>query len=328
MAMTYRRLGSSGLKLSSLSFGSWVTFGRQVDSDAAVRLMAAAFDGGVNFFDNAEGYESGRSEEIMGEALSRLAWRRDAYVVSSKVFWGRDRAAPRPTQEGLSRKHVTEACHAALRRLRVDYLDLYFAHRPDPDTPVLETVRAMSDLVSQGKVLYWGTSEWSAERIIEAHEVAERWRLMPPVMEQPQYNLIVRRRVEDEYRPLYERYGMGTTVWSPLASGVLTGKYLDGVPKDSRLGLAGYEWLRKSIDPAGPTVPAVRQLVALAGRIGLSPARMALAWCLRNPRVSTVILGASRVEQVTENLRAVDDLALITDAVAAELDAITAPARG
>jgi len=320
MPMTYRRLGTSGLKISSLSFGSWVTFGKQVNIDAAVRLMSTAYDGGVTFFDNAEGYEAGQAEQIMGEVLAKVAWRRDSYVVSSKVFWGKDRSNPKPTQEGLSRKHVIEACHAAMRRLRVDYLDLYFAHRPDPETPIIETVRAMSDLVSQGKVLYWGTSEWSAAQIIEAHEAAAHWRLVPPTMEQPQYNLLNRGRVEDEYRPLYARYGLGTTIWSPLASGLLTGKYLNGIPAGSRLSLPGYEWLRASADPANAATQIIRGFLAIATRVGISPARLAIAWCLRNPHVSSVILGASHVDQVSENLKAVDDVALITDVVAADID--------
>ena len=327
MPMTYRRLGASGLKISALSFGSWVNFGSQVDTNAAVEMMAAAYDGGVTFFDNAEGYESGRSEEVMGEALTRLAWRRDSYVVSTKVFFGHDRVAPRPTQFGLSRKHVVEACESALRRMHVDHLDLYFAHRYDPETPMLEVVRAMSDLVTQGKILYWGTSEWPAERIIEAHEVAERWRLVAPTMEQPQYNLFFRRRVEEEYRPLYDRYGMGTTIWSPLASGLLTGKYIDGIPAGSRYDLPGYEWMHTTIAADSPMPAVVRQFVAVAQRIGLPPARLAIAWCLRNPQVSTVILGASRISQVIENLKALDDLALIDDALMAELDRICLPAR-
>jgi len=291
-----------------------------VDLDAAVRLMSAAYDGGVTFFDNAEGYEAGQAEKIMGDVLAKVQWRRDSYVISSKVFWGKDRANPKPTQEGLSRKHVIEACHAALRRLQVDYLDLYFAHRPDPETPIVETVRAFSDLVSQGKILYWGTSEWSAAQIIEAHEAAVQWRLVPPTMEQPQYNLLNRGRVEDEYRPLYARYGMGTTIWSPLASGLLTGKYLNGIPAGSRLSLPGYEWLRASADPANSSTQIIRGFITIAARLGISPARLAIAWCLRNPHVSTVILGASNVDQVNENLKAVDDLALITDAVAGEID--------
>jgi voltage-dependent potassium channel beta subunit len=327
MAMTYRRLGTSGLKVSSLSFGSWITFGRQMDVDAAAKLMSAAYDGGITLFDNAEGYEGGRAEAMMGEALKKLAWRRDSYVVTTKVFFGHDADNPRPTQFGLCRKHVIEACDTALRRLQVDHLDLYFAHRADPETPVLETVRAMSDLVTQGKILYWGTSEWPAEKIIEAHTIAERWRLVAPTMEQPQYNMLINKRFEEEYRPLYELYGMGTTIWSPLASGVLTGKYLKGVPAGSRLSLPGYEWMLNTVDEKGPFPAVIRQIVALAERIGISPARLAVAWCLRNPRVSSVILGATRIDQLQETLKSIDDVALITDEVAAEITRITAPVR-
>ncbi len=327
MSMTYRNLGASGLKVSALSFGSWVTFGRQMDVDAAAALMDAAYQGGVTLFDNAEGYEGGRAEAIMGEALQKLAWRRDSFVVTTKVFFGHDAAAPKPTQFGLSRKHIIEACHTALRRLQVDHLDLYFAHRADPETPILETVRAMSDLVTQGKILYWGTSEWPAEKIIEAHTIAERWRLVAPTMEQPQYNLICRKRFEEEYKPVYANYGMGTTTWSPLASGILTGKYLDGIPAGSRLDLAGYEWLRKDADPAGPITAAVRRLVEVSRRIGITPARLAVAWCLCNPRVSSVILGATKVAQLQETLRAIDDVPLLTPEILAELDGITAGVR-
>lgn len=327
MAMTYRKLGSSGLKVSSLSFGSWVTFGRQMDVAAASKLMATAYDAGITLFDNAEGYESGRAEQIMGEALKQLAWRRDSYVLTTKVFFGQDAAAPKPTQLGLSRKHIFEACHNALRRMQVDHLDLYYAHRADPDTPILETVRAMSDLVTQGKILYWGTSQWPAEKIIEAHQVAERWRLVAPTMEQPEYNLITRKKVEEEFKPIYECYGMGLTTFSPLACGLLTGKYMDGIPSGSRFDLSGYEWLLKTMDPAGPVPGVIRQFVDLSRRVGASPARLAVAWCLVNPRVSSVILGATRVEQLTENLKALDDVALLTPDVLAELDRIMAPAR-
>ncbi len=247
--MEYRRLGKSGLQVSEFAFGSWVTFGKQVNGGDAVDLMKLAYDNGVNFFDNAEGYESGKSEIVMGEALSRLGWSRDSFVVSSKVFWG----GQKPTQRGLSRKHVTDACHAALKRLQVDYLDLYFCHRPDIDTPIEETVRAMHDLVAQGKVLYWGTSEWSAQQLTEAYAVARDLRITPPTMEQPQYNIFERQKVESDYLPLYDLIGLGTTIWSPLASGVLTGKYNNGVPADSRMNLPGYEWLKES----GPVMPAL-----------------------------------------------------------------------
>ena len=241
--MEYRRLGGSGLKLSALSFGSWVTFNKQVDASLAERMFGVCFDAGVNFFDNAEGYEAGQSEIVMGKALKSLGRTRDSYCVSSKVYFGAT-TNPAPTQMGLSRKHITEACHQALRRLQVDYLDLYFCHRPDPDPPVSETVWAMHNLVTQGKILYWGTSEWSADEILAAYAFAERNHLTPPTMEQPQYNLLDRKRFEIEYAPLFEKYRMGATTWSPLASGALTGKYLDGIPEGSRASLKGYEWLR------------------------------------------------------------------------------------
>jgi len=241
--MQYRRLGRSGLKVSALSLGSWVTFHFQVDDGLAEDLMVRAYDAGINFFDNAEAYAGGQSEEIMGRTLRKLGWPRDTWIVSSKVFWGGDR----PTQRGLSRKHVHDACHAALRRLQVDYLDLFFCHRPDLDTPIEETVRAMNDLIRQGKVLYWGTSMWSADQIMEAHAVARDLGLDPPTMEQPEYNMFARDRMEREYLRLFDEVGLGTTIWSPLASGILTGKYKDGVPDDSRLALPDYEWLRDDI---------------------------------------------------------------------------------
>ena len=241
--MEYRRLGTSGLKVSALSFGSWVTFGNQMAVEAALESMTAAYDAGVNFFDNAEVYAHGQSETIMGAALQKSGWDRDSYIVSSKVMFGR-RADPMPTQRGLSRKHIYDACHQALQRLQVDYLDLYFCHRPDPETPIEETVRSMSELIWQGKVLYWGTSEWSAQQLMEAYGIARQYNLIPPTMEQPQYNMFHRDRFEVEYGRLYNAIGLGTTIWSPLASGLLTGKYNDGIPDESRLTLPGYEWLR------------------------------------------------------------------------------------
>ena len=318
--MEYRRLGKSGLQVSELSLGSWVTFAKQVDTGNAKTLMTAAYDAGVNFFDNAEGYESGASEVVMGEALKELNWGRDSYIVSSKVFWG----GQKPTQRGLSRKHVTDACHAALRRLQVDYLDLYFCHRPDVDTPVEETVRAMHDLIQQGKVLYWGTSEWSAQQITEAHAAAREWHLTPPTMEQPQYNLFERAKVEGDYLPIYDTFGLGTTIWSPLASGILTGKYNGGIPADSRVMLPGYEWLRDELEsPAGQDrLAKVANLAALAKKVGLPIHHLALLWCLANPRVSTVILGASRVSQLTDNLGALDNRHLMTDQVVADIEEI------
>ncbi|MGJ8584034.1 MAG: potassium channel beta subunit family protein [Marinosulfonomonas sp.] len=308
--MEYRRLGKSGLQVSELSLGSWVTFGKQVDTGAATNLLSAAYDAGINFFDNAEGYEAGESEVVMGQALKDLNWTRDSYIVSSKVFWG----GSKPTQRGLSRKHVTDACHAAMRRLQVDYLDLYFCHRPDLDTPIEETVRAMHDLIQQGKVLYWGTSEWSAQQITEAHVAAREWNLTPPTMEQPQYNLFERQKVEGDYAPIYDKFGLGTTIWSPLASGILTGKYNDGIPADSRVTLPGYEWLREMLDsPTGQDrLEKVGKLAVLAKEAGLPIHHLALLWCLANPRVSTVILGASRLSQLTDNLAALDSRAVMT----------------
>ena len=318
--MEYRRLGKSGLKVSEFSFGSWVTFGKQVDGGDARTLMATAYAAGVNFFDNAEGYEAGASETLMGEALKSLSWGRDSYIVSSKVFWG----GPKPTQRGLSKKHVTDACHAALRRLQVDYLDLYFCHRPDIDTPIEETVWAMHNLIQQGKVLYWGTSEWSAQQITEAHLVARQSGITAPTMEQPQYNLFTRHKVEADYAPLYDSHGLGTTIWSPLSSGLLTGKYNDGVPADSRANLPGYEWLLEEFRSADgqARLAKVKALAKLAAGIGMPVHHLALLWCLANPCVSTVILGASRQAQLVDNLAALDNRALLTPEVMAAVEAI------
>ncbi len=323
--MQYRRLGSSGLQLSALSFGAWVTFGRQVDRKLARELLAFAFDHGVNYFDNAETYAAGQAETIMGDVLADLRFPRDAYCVSSKVFFGAV-TDPKPTQRGLSRKHVTDACHQALKRLQVDYLDCYFCHRPDPDTPVAETVWAMDTLIRQGKVLYWGTSEWPAEAIREAHTVAARHNLHAPTMEQPQYNLLHRERVEVEYAPLYSEFGMGTTVWSPLASGMLTGKYVDGIPEGSRLAQPGYEWLRQRLesDEGRADMARVAKLLPIAKGLGLPPAQFALAWCLKNRNVSTVMLGATSVDQLRENLGALDVADKLDDAVMKEVDAALA----
>ncbi|WAC63106.1 aldo/keto reductase [Pseudoxanthomonas sp. SL93] len=320
--MRYRRLGSSGLPLSALSFGAWVNFGQQVGRSEARELLALAWEHGVNFFDNAEVYGHGVAEQVMGDALRDLRLPRDGYCISSKVYFGACED-PRPTQRGLSRKHVTDACHAALQRLRVDYLDLFYCHRPDPETPVEETVRAMDALVRQGKILYWGTSEWPAARIREAADVARRHHLQGPTMEQPQYNLLHRQRVELEYAPLYAELGLGTTTWSPLASGLLTGKYDTEVPADSRLGQVGHGWLRDLAfgDPGSHRRERVRRFTRLAGELGEKPAPLAIAWCLRNPHVSSVILGASRPEQLRENLGALDLVERYDDAVWARLTA-------
>ena len=304
--MQYRRLGSSGLQLSALSFGAWVTFGTQIGRGAARELIATAWDHGVNFFDNAEGYANGEAERVMGDVIADLRLPRDGYCVSSKVMFG-SAADPLPTQKGLSRKHVTEACHGALRRLRVDHLDLYYCHRPDPEVPIEETVWAMDALIRQGKVLYWGTSEWSAAQIREAHKIARAQHLHAPTMEQPQYNLFHRERVELEYAPLYAELGLGTTIWSPLASGLLTGKYNDGVPEDSRLNHEDYRWLQRSVlSPEQRRIERARAYTAVARELGAEPAPLAIAWCLRNPHVSSVILGATRPEQLLQNLQALE----------------------
>ena len=301
--MQYRRLGSSGLQLSALSFGAWVTFGNRVGRSAAREMVAAAWDHGVNFFDNAENYAKGEGERVMGDVLADLRLPRDGWCVSSKVFFGAV-DEPRPTQKGLSRKHVHDACHAALKRLRVDYLDLYFCHRPDPQVPIAETVSAMDMLIRQGKVLYWGTSEWSAGEIREAHRVAQAHNLQAPTMEQSQYSLLERQRIEVEYAPLYAEFGMGTTIFSPLASGLLTGKYNDGIPADSRLAQEGYGWLQRGLQDE--RIAALRRHTALAQELGVAPSTLALAWCLRNPNVSTVILGASKVSQLLQNFEALE----------------------
>jgi voltage-dependent potassium channel beta subunit len=327
--MKYRRLGKAGVKVSELSFGSWVTFGDQISDDVAEALMIKAYDAGVNFFDNAEGYASGRSELVMGKILGKVGWPRDTWLVSSKVFWGSASYPQKPNQNGLSRKHVFEACHAALKRLGVDYLDFYFCHRPDPETPIEETVRVMSDLIAQGKVLYWGTSVWSAQEIMGAYGVARQYGLVPPTMEQPYYNLLQRHKVEMEYSPLYERIGLGTTVWSPLASGLLTGKYNDGLPADARLGLERYGMLRDwVIKPE--RVAKVRDFGRLAKELGFSQPVLALAWCLANPNVSTVILGASRVSQLEQNLAASDAAEKLTPDILKKIDDVmgTKPEEG
>ena len=308
--MQYRNLGKSGLKVSALSFGSWVTFHKQVDSKLAERMFGMCLDAGVNFFDNAEGYERGMSEIVMGEALKSLDRPRDSYCVSSKVFFGAHEN-PLPTQMGLSRKHVTEACNQALKRLQVDYLDLYFCHRADPDTPIEETVWAMHNLITQGKILYWGTSEWTAEEINYAYEFAIGNNLTPPTMEQPQYNLLDRERFEVEYKTIFDKYKMGTTTWSPLASGALTGKYLEGVPDGSRASLKGYEWLRRHMiesDRGQERMQKVSKYIGIAKDHDLDPVKLAIAWCLLNINVSTVILGASNIKQLEDNLKSLDYL--------------------
>lgn len=323
--MKYRRLGHSGLQLSALSFGAWINFGRQVGRSQARDLLAMAYDHGVNFFDNAENYNRGVAEALMGDVLADLRFPRDSYCVSSKAYFGAVER-PRPTQRGLSRKHVVEACHQALQRLKVDYLDLYFCHRADPDVPIAETVAAMDMLVRQGKVLYWGTSEWPVASIVEAHRIARDHHLTAPVAEQPQYNLLHRQRVEQEYAPLYgPGYGMGTTVWSPLASGVLSGKYADGVPADSRMTQPGYEWLREeTLGKDDINVTRAQRLAPLADELGVSMAQLALAWCLTHPNVSTVLLGASRLEQLAHNLGALDVVDRLDEAFKQRVEAAVA----
>jgi voltage-dependent potassium channel beta subunit len=313
--MEYRRLGKSGLQVSELSFGSWITFGKQIGDTTADDLMTLAYDHGVNFFDNAEIYARGKSELIMGEILKKKGWRRDSYTVSSKVFFGLGGKDLKPTQRGLHRKHVVEACHQAMERLQVDYLDLYFCHRPDKQTPIEETVWTMHNLIQQGKILYWGTSEWSAQEIMEAHMVAQRYSLIGPVMEQPQYNMLVRTKVEVEFAQLYKTVGLGTTIWSPLASGILTGKYNEGFPTDStRLNIQGMEWL-KDITLAQANLERTQRLTAFAKDLGMSMSVLALAWCLKNQNVSTVILGASKISQLTENFKAIEAKAKLTPEV-------------
>ena len=323
--MLYRRLGRTGLQVSALSFGAWVTFGTALGRGEARKLITQAFDAGINFFDNAETYAKGEAERIMGDVLADMRFPRDAFAVSSKVYFGAA-AEPSPMQKGLSRKHVRDACDAALKRLHVDYLDLYFCHRPDADTPIDETVWAMDQLVRAGKVLYWGTSEWTAEAIAEADRIAKAHHLVGPSMEQPQYHLLHRDRVEREYAPLYASIGLGTTTWSPLASGLLTGKYAGGIPAGSRLATPGYEWLQKKVqgEEGAATLARVQRFVAVANELGVEPAPLAIAWCLANPQVSSVILGATKPEQLTQNLRALDVLPKIDAATKARIEAAVA----
>ena len=318
--MEYRRLGKSGLQVSALSFGSWVTFGHQIGDNIAEECMKTAYDNGVNFFDNAEAYASGKSEIVMGNILKKMNWDRSTYVLSSKVFWG----GKLPNQMGLSKKHIVEACNNALKRLQVDYLDLYFCHRPDKNTPIEETVRAMDTLIQQGKILYWGTSEWSAQEIMEAYSIARQYNLTPPTMEQPQYNMFHRERFENEYSRLYTEIGLGTTIWSPLASGLLTGKYNNEVPKDTRLQLANMEWLKEStLGEDGKTkIEKTKKLTILAGDLGTNLPRLALAWCLKNKNVSTVITGASKTEQLKDNLQAIEVVEKLTDDIMLNIDKI------
>ncbi|MEY4626255.1 MAG: hypothetical protein RL003_227 [Bacteroidota bacterium] len=307
--MEYRRLGKTGLPVSELSFGSWITFGNQINDGVSERLMDIAYEAGVNFFDNAEVYAAGASETVMGEILHKKNWSRDSYIVSSKVFFGA--GAKVPTQKGLHRKHIVEACNQALQRLQVEYLDLYFCHRPDKQTPIEETVWSMHQLILSGKILYWGTSEWSAQEIMEAHMVAQRYNLIGPVVEQPQYNMLVRDKVEVEYSQIYKTVGLGTTIWSPLASGYLTGKYLNQSPADARLNREELGWLSERLLQE-THAEKVKNLMALASDLGVSMPQLGVAWCLKNPDVSTVILGATKPEQLQETLTAPSILPLLT----------------
>ena len=303
--MEYNNLGKSGLKVSRLSLGSWLTFGKLIEDKVSEKLMHYAYDQGINFFDNAEIYARGKSELVMGKILKKSAWSRDSYIVSSKVFFGTGEQWP--TQKGLNRKHVFEACHQALKRLQVDYLDLYFCHRPDKSTPIEETVWAMHQLIMQGKILYWGTSEWSAQEIMEAHMFTKQNHLIGPVMEQPEYNMFARRKVEVEFAQLYKTVGIGTTIWSPLASGILTDKYLNKFPKGTRLGVEGLEWLKEK-NLTEDKLAKISLLNELSNDLGMSLPVMSIAWCLKNQNVSTVILGASKMSQLKENMKSIDAL--------------------
>ena len=309
--MNYRRLGKTGLKVSELSYGSWVTFSFQLGLDEATNIMKLAYENGVNFFDNAEAYASGESEIIMGEAIKNLGWSRDSFIISSKVFWGGEK----PTQRGLSHKHIVDACHAALGRLQLDYLDLYFCHRPDPETPIEETVRAMHTLIMQGKICYWGTSEWSAKEIKEAYKISKEYYLTPPSMEQPQYNMFEREKMEKEYTEIFQTEKMGTTIWSPLASGLLTGKYMKGMPSNTRTSLKNYKFIKDSFESEEYKMrhEKVRQLDQLSNDLNIPLVNLALGWCLKNENVSTVILGASKAEQLNQNLKTLDYMDLIND---------------
>ncbi len=316
--MLYRKLGKAGVQVSVFSLGSWLTFGKQIGDTTAEDCMKYAYDQGINFFDNAEIYAKGESERVMGRILKKMEWSRDTFLVSSKVFWGGDL----PNQKGLSFKHVTEACHAALKRLQVDYLDLYFCHRPDYNTPVEETVWAMNTLIRQGKILYWGTSEWPADRIMQAHMVARQNHLIGPTMEQPQYNMFHRNKIEDEFQDLYE-IGLGTTIWSPLMSGLLSGKYNDKMPEGTRFDIQGLEWLKDRVF-AEKRIQKVRDLTVIAKELGISMAQLAILWCAKNEKVSTVILGASKVSQLEENIKGLEFLDKLTPEVMEKIEAVLA----
>ncbi|NBR36586.1 MAG: aldo/keto reductase [Chitinophagales bacterium] len=319
--MEYRYMGKTGLQLSTLSFGSWVSFHKQINDQIADELMGLAYDRGVNFFDNAEVYALGESEKMMGRVLRKKGWDRTSYVVSSKVFWGWRGKENKPNQHGLSRKHITEACHEALQRLQTDYLDLYFCHRPDKNVPIEEVVWTMHNLITQGKILYWGTSEWSGVEIMEAHRVAQRDGLIGPSMEQPQYNLFERNKIENEYLMVYKTVGLGTTIWSPLASGLLSGKYNKGIPAESRFAIPGFEWLRDRLMQEQLVAKAVA-ISALAAELSITPSQLSIAWCIKNPNVTTAILGATKKEQLLENLDALQAVEKLTPEVMQRIEEI------
>lgn len=319
--MEYRNMGKTGLQLSVLSFGSWVSFHKQIDDNVADELMGIAYDNGVNFFDNAEVYALGESEKMMGRVLKKKNWDRTSYTVSSKVFWGWRGKENKPNQSGLSRKHIVEACHEALQRLQLDYLDLYFCHRPDKKVPIEEVVWTMHTLIQQGKILYWGTSEWSGVEIMEAHRVANQYGLIGPVVEQPQYNLFERNKIENEFLMVYKTVGLGTTIWSPLATGLLSGKYNDGIPEGSRLSISGFDWL-KDRWLKEDILNKVKSLAAFSKELGMSMAELSIAWCIKNPNVTTAILGASRKEQLLENLKALDAVKKLDEGVMMRIEEI------
>ena len=314
-------MGKTGLQLSALSFGSWVTFHKQIDDSLADELMGIAYDNGVNFFDNAEVYARGESERLMGRVLNKKGWDRTSYTVSSKAFFGSRGPANKPNQTGLSRKHLMEACHEAMQRLQVDYLDLYYCHRPDKNVPIEEVVWTMNHLIQQGKILYWGTSEWSGVEIMEAHRIASEYRLIGPAVEQPQYNLLERYKMEKEYLMIFNTVGMGTTIWSPLASGLLTGKYNNGIPEGSRLGLEGFEWLKDQW-MMEDKLAKVRTLTAFAQELGTPVSTLSIAWTLKNPHVTTAILGATKKEQLLENLKALEVAEKLTPEVLQRIEEI------
>jgi voltage-dependent potassium channel beta subunit len=319
--MEYRKLGRSGLQVSALSFGSWVSFSKQINDKVAEELMGIAYDNGINFFDNAEVYALGESEKMMGRVLKKKKWDRSSYIVSSKAFWGWRGKDNKPNQTGCSRKHLIEACNEALQRLQVDYLDLFFCHRPDKNTPIEETVWAMNHLIQQGKILYWGTSEWSGVEIMEAHRVAQHYRLIGPTMEQPQYNMFEREKLDKELLDVFRNVGLGTTIWSPLASGLLSGKYNDGIPKGSRFALEGFDWL-KDRWITDDKIKKVKKLSELADKLDITTAALSIAWCLKNPNVSTVILGATKKQQLLANLKSLDALPKLTTEVMEKIESI------